>query len=61
VAHGLVATWTADVAAANIAMHPHQARSPMDITRLQQDTPFRPRYDIAAGVAAYIAQETSLA
>ena len=61
VSHGLIATWTTDVDAADIAMRPHQARSPMDITRLQQDTPFRPRYGLAAGVATYIAQETSLA
>lgn len=57
VRHGLIATWTTDETAADIALRPHQARSPMDITRLQQDTLFRPRYDIAAGIADYIAQE----
>ncbi len=60
VSHGLIATWTTDETVADIAMRPHQARSPMNITRLQQDTPFRPHYDIAAGVAEYIAKETGL-
>lgn len=61
VRHGLITTWTTDETIADITMRPHQARSPMDITRLQQDTPFRPRYGIVAGVADYIAQETGLA
>jgi nucleoside-diphosphate-sugar epimerase len=35
-------------------MRPSQARTPLDITRLREDTGFAPRYDLAAGIDAYL-------
>jgi nucleoside-diphosphate-sugar epimerase len=52
--HGLQAAWVADPAAADIAMHPDQARLPLDITRLQTDTGFTPQFPLAQGIAALV-------
>ena len=54
VAHGLRAAWVASADEADVAMRPSQARTPLDITRLREDTGFAPRYDLAAGVDAYL-------
>jgi nucleoside-diphosphate-sugar epimerase len=53
-AHGLRATWVTSADEADVAMRPSQARTPLDITRLREDTGFAPRYDLAAGVDAYL-------
>jgi len=53
-AHGLQATWVASAEEADVAMRPSQARTPLDITRLREDTGFAPRYDLAAGIDAYL-------
>jgi nucleoside-diphosphate-sugar epimerase len=54
VAHGLQAEWVASANEADVAMRPSQARTPLDITRLREDTGFAPRYDLAAGIDAYL-------
>lgn len=61
VAQGLSASWVDDSANADIAMRPEQARLPMDIARLTQDTDFAPHYSIKTGVVNYLAQELQLA
>jgi nucleoside-diphosphate-sugar epimerase len=53
-AHGLRATWVTSADDADVAMRPSQARTPLDITRLREDTGFAPRYDLAAGIDAYL-------
>ena len=53
-AHGLRATWVTSADEADVAMRPSQARTPLDITRLREDTGFAPRYDLAAGIDAYL-------
>ena len=55
VARGLRVEWVSDPAEAEIAMRPEQARAPLDISRLQRDAGFVPRYDWAAGSADYLA------
>jgi UDP-glucose 4-epimerase len=55
VQHGLRAEWRDDPAAADIAMTEAMARLPLDITRLQQDTGFRPQVSFAEGVARLVA------
>jgi nucleoside-diphosphate-sugar epimerase len=42
---------------AEIAMHPGQARTPLDITRLRADTGFVPAYTVPQGLAAWLAAE----
>lgn len=54
VAHGLAAGWVEDAAEADISMPADQARLPLDIGRLQADTDYVPRLDIAAGVARLV-------
>jgi nucleoside-diphosphate-sugar epimerase len=54
VAYGLRATWVTLADEADVAMRPSQARTPLDITRLREDTGFAPRYDLAAGIEAYL-------
>ena len=54
VARGLRATWVDEPAAADIAMRPEQARLPLDIRRLREETGFSPRYDLANGLADYL-------
>ncbi len=63
VAEGLSVTWVddlgvddlggKDIRAADITMRPEQARLPMAITRLQEDTDFVPQYPLASGISAY--------
>jgi nucleoside-diphosphate-sugar epimerase len=53
-AHGLRAKWVTSADEADVAMRPSQARTPLDITRLWEDTGFAPRYDLAAGIDAYL-------
>jgi nucleoside-diphosphate-sugar epimerase len=53
-AHGLQIAWVASADEANVAMRPAQARTPLDITRLHEDTGFHPRHDLAAGIGAYV-------
>jgi nucleoside-diphosphate-sugar epimerase len=53
-AHGLRATWVTSADEADVAMRPSQGRTPLDITRLREDTGFAPRYDLAAGIDAYL-------
>jgi UDP-glucose 4-epimerase len=50
VRHGLQATWVDDPHAADIAMGPHQERTPLDIGRLVADTGFVPAYSLDDGV-----------
>ena len=52
--HGLRAEWVEDPGEADIAMQSLQKRGPLDISRLQADSGFAPRYDLATGVAAYV-------
>jgi nucleoside-diphosphate-sugar epimerase len=59
-ASGLQVTWTAEADEADVAMRTDQARTTLDITRLQRDTTFRPRYELAAGIAKYLASESCL-
>jgi nucleoside-diphosphate-sugar epimerase len=54
IAHGLRATWVTSADEADVAMRPSQARTPLDITRLREDTGFAPRYDLTAGIGAYL-------
>ena len=54
VAHGLQAAWVSSADEADVAMRPSQARTPLDIARLREDTGFVPRYDLAAGIDAYL-------
>jgi UDP-glucuronate 4-epimerase len=54
VEYGLRAAWVTSAEEADIAMRPSQARTPLDITRLRRDTGFVPRYDLAAGIDAYL-------
>lgn len=55
VAAGLQARWIDDPDAADIAMRPRQQRGALDITRLHQETGFRPRFPLPAGLAAWLA------
>ncbi|MBV7336426.1 NAD(P)-dependent oxidoreductase [Chloroflexi bacterium TSY] len=57
VSYGLTATWVEDAATADIAMHPRQARLPMDISRLEKETGFVPQYPLLNGIATYIKQD----
>lgn len=50
ITQGLSAAWVDDPADADVAMRPEQARLPMNIARLRQDTGFTPRYLLAAGI-----------
>ena len=50
VRHGLKATWVTDPDAADIAMRPHQERTPLDIGRLVADTGFVPAFGLGDGV-----------
>jgi len=54
VAHGLQAAWVSSADEADVAMRPSQARTPLDTARLREDTGFVPRYDLAAGIDAYL-------
>ncbi len=54
VAHGLRVEWVQAPEAADVAMRPSQGRAPSDISRLQGDTGFAPRYDLATGLADYV-------
>jgi len=54
VMRGLRVEWVQDPDAADIAMRPSQARAPLVISRLQNDTGFVPRYDLATGLADYV-------
>jgi nucleoside-diphosphate-sugar epimerase len=56
--HGLRVSETDDPAAADIVQRPGDARPPLSLARLVADTGFRPRHDIASGVAALVAAET---
>ena len=58
--HGLMARWVDDADGAEIAMRSQQQRAPLDIGRLRAETGFAPRYDLDAGVAAYLAAEAAL-
>lgn len=54
-ARGLQVMWTEDIDGADIAMQPHQVRRPLDITRLQHDVGFAPRYSLTVGIDALLA------
>jgi UDP-glucose 4-epimerase len=56
-AHGLSATWVSDPMQADVRMVPSQERTPLDISRLREETGYRPRYDLSAGLAAWLAAE----
>jgi UDP-glucose 4-epimerase len=56
--HGLRATWVADPAEADIALHPENGRAPLATQRLVQATGFRPRLGIDAGLAAWLKLES---
>jgi UDP-glucuronate 4-epimerase len=45
---------TADLAAADVVQTPANARAGMDLSRLQSDTGWKPRYDLKSGVSAYL-------
>lgn len=55
VEHGIRLQWTANQGDADIVLGPHDDRKALDITRLQRDTGFTPRFDIRAGLAQLIA------
>jgi len=52
---GLQADWVEDADQADIAMRPSQARAPLEISRIQADAGFQPRFTIRDGVAALVA------
>jgi UDP-glucose 4-epimerase len=56
-AHGLQATWVNGDQHADIAMHKEHERLPLDTRRLRRDTRFTSRYDLAGGIAAWLAAE----
>jgi nucleoside-diphosphate-sugar epimerase len=48
-------SWTeAEAPEAELVQGPDNARAGLDITRLTQDTGWRPRFDLAAGASAYL-------
>ena len=55
--HGLEATWVSGEEHADVAMRPSHERLPLDTRRLRQDTGFTPQYDLAGGIAAWLAAE----
>ncbi len=56
-AHGLQATWVGGDQDADVAMRHSHERLPLDTRRLRRDTGFAPRYDLADGIAAWLAAE----
>jgi nucleoside-diphosphate-sugar epimerase len=56
VLYGLQGTWVDDPDAADIAMRPHQERTPLDIARLAADTGFVPAYGLEEGVRQMVAE-----
>jgi nucleoside-diphosphate-sugar epimerase len=42
---------------ADVRMVPSQERTPLDISRLREDTGYKPRYDLSTGLAAWLAAE----
>jgi UDP-glucose 4-epimerase len=56
-AHGLSATWVGEQERADVRMVPSQERMPLDISRLREDTGYRPQFDLASGLAAWLAAE----
>jgi nucleoside-diphosphate-sugar epimerase len=56
-AHGLQATWVRGEERADVAMRQSHERLPLDTQRLRRDTGFTPRYDLAGGIAAWLAAE----
>ncbi len=56
-AHGLQATWVRGEDHADVAMRHSHERRPLATRRLRRDTGFLPRYDLAGGIAAWLAAE----
>ena len=56
-AHGLDAIWVGGEEPADVAMRHTHERLPLDTRRLRRDTGFAPRYDLAGGIAAWLAAE----
>ena len=56
-AHGLQATWVGGEQHADVAMRPSHERLPLDTRRLRRDAGFAPQYDLAGGIAAWLAAE----
>jgi nucleoside-diphosphate-sugar epimerase len=56
-AHGLQATWVGGEQHADVAMRPRHERLPLDTRRLRRDAGFAPQYDLASGIAAWLAAE----
>jgi UDP-glucose 4-epimerase len=56
-AHGLQATWVGGEKHADVAMRHSHERLPLDTRRLRRDTGFAPQYNLAGGIAAWLAAE----
>lgn len=56
-AHGLQATWVSGEERADVAMRHSHERLPLDTRRLRRDTGFAPQYNLADGIAAWLAAE----
>lgn len=56
-AHGLQAAWVGGEQPADVAMRHSHERLPLDTRRLRRDTSFTPQYDLAGGIAAWLAAE----
>ncbi len=46
---------TACAEEADFAILPHQERAPLDLSKLQHDAGYRPQFNLAAGLSAYLA------
>ncbi len=53
-AHGLRYEWVDDPSQADVAMRPQQERTALNISRLQRETGFYPRYSLELGVQAWL-------
>jgi nucleoside-diphosphate-sugar epimerase len=51
---GLDVEWVDDPEQADVAMVKESKRAALDISRLQADTQFTPRFDIEQGLADYL-------
>lgn len=56
---GLKAEWVDAVDQPDIAMHTSHARAPLDISRLQADTDFKPAFSITDGILRWLANTKS--
>ncbi len=51
---GLQISWVDGNTIADISMYPHQERTPLDITRLSDETGFRPRFNLQSAITDWL-------